>query len=92
MVASVYWQGNRVAAGRKFDPDAMTVAHRSLPFGTRLLVYYGSNAAEVVVNDSGPFVHGRDIDLSRGVAKRCISRVSAQCGRCSGRRCRWSGR
>jgi rare lipoprotein A len=69
MVASVYWQGNRVATGRKFDPDAMTVAHRNLPFGTRLLVYHGSNAAEVVVNDRGPFVRGRDIDLSRGVAK-----------------------
>jgi rare lipoprotein A len=69
MMASVYWQGTRVAAGRKFDPDAMTVAHRSLPFGTRLLVYYGGNAAEVVVNDRGPFVRGRDIDLSRGVAK-----------------------
>jgi rare lipoprotein A len=69
MMASVYWQGTRVAAGRKFDPDAMTVAHRSLPFGTRLLVYYGGNAAEVIVNDRGPFVRGRDIDLSRGVAK-----------------------
>ncbi len=69
MVASVYSQGSRVAAGRKFDPDAMTVAHRSLPFGTRLIVYYGSNAAEVVVNDRGPFVRGRDIDLSRGAAK-----------------------
>jgi rare lipoprotein A len=69
MVASVYWQGKRVASGRKFDPDGMTVAHRSLPFGTRLLVYYGSNVAEVVVNDRGPFARGRDIDLSRGVAK-----------------------
>jgi rare lipoprotein A len=69
IVASVYWQGKRVATGRKFDPDGMTVAHRSLPFGTRLLVYYGSSAAEVVVNDRGPFVRGRDIDLSRGVAK-----------------------
>jgi rare lipoprotein A len=69
MVASVYWQGQRVASGRKFDPDGMTVAHRSLPFGTRLLVSYGGNVAEVVVNDRGPFVHGREIDLSRGVAK-----------------------
>jgi len=69
MVASVYSTGSHIAAGRKFDPDAMTVAHRSLPFGTRLLVYYGSNAAEVVVNDRGPFVPGRDIDLSQGVAK-----------------------
>jgi rare lipoprotein A len=69
MVASVYWQGTRVATGRKFDPDGMTVAHKSLPFGTRLLVYYEGNSAEVVVNDRGPFVRGREIDLSRGVAK-----------------------
>ena len=68
MVASVYSEGNRVASGKKFDPAAMTVAHRTLPFGTRLLVSYGGNAAEVVVNDRGPFVRGRDIDLSRGVA------------------------
>jgi peptidoglycan lytic transglycosylase len=68
MVASVYWDGTRVATGRKFDPDGMTVAHRTLPFGTRLVVSYGSNVAEVVVNDRGPFVHGRDIDLTRGVA------------------------
>jgi rare lipoprotein A len=69
MVASVYWDGKRVATGRKFDPDGMTVAHKTLPFGTRLVVSYGENFAEVVVNDRGPFVRGRDIDLSRGVAK-----------------------
>jgi rare lipoprotein A len=69
MVASVYWQGARVATGRKFDPDGMTVAHRTLPFGTRLVVSYGRNMAEVVVNDRGPFVRGREIDLTRGVAK-----------------------
>jgi rare lipoprotein A len=69
MVASIYWEGKRVATGKKFDPNGMTVAHKSLPFGTRLVVYYGSNAAEVVVNDRGPFVHGREIDLSRGAAK-----------------------
>ncbi len=69
MVASVYWDGKRVATGRKFDPDGMTVAHKTLPFGTRLVVSYGENFAEVVVNDRGPFVRGRDIDLSRGVVK-----------------------
>jgi rare lipoprotein A len=66
MVASAYWDGKRVATGRKFDPDGMTVAHKTLPFGTRLVVSYGENFAEVVVNDRGPFVRGRDIDLSRG--------------------------
>jgi rare lipoprotein A len=69
MVASVYWEGSRVATGSKFDPNGMTVAHKSLPFGTRLLVSYGRNNAEVVVNDRGPYVYGREIDLTRGVAK-----------------------
>jgi rare lipoprotein A len=69
MIASVYWEGNRVATGRRFDPNAMTCAHKTLPFGTRLLVTYGGSVVEVVVNDRGPFVQGRDIDLTRGVAK-----------------------
>jgi rare lipoprotein A len=69
MVASVYWEGKRVATGRKFDPNGMTVAHKTLPYGTRLIVSYGKNFAEVVVNDRGPFVRGREIDLTRGVAK-----------------------
>lgn len=69
VVASVYWEGKRVATGRRFDPSGMTVAHRTLPFGTRLVVSYGRNFAEVVVNDRGPFVRGRDIDLTKGVAK-----------------------
>jgi rare lipoprotein A (peptidoglycan hydrolase) len=68
MVASVYWEGTRVATGRKFDPNGMTVAHKSLPLGTRLVVSYGRNFAEVVVNDRGPYVRGREIDLTRGVA------------------------
>jgi rare lipoprotein A len=69
MVASVYWEGTRVATGRRFDPNGMTVAHKTLPLGTRLLVTYSGSIVEVVVNDRGPFVHGRDIDLTRGVAK-----------------------
>lgn len=69
MTASVYWEGNRTATGRRFDPNGMTVAHRTLPFGTRLLVSYSGSVVEVVVNDRGPFVRGRDIDLTRGVAK-----------------------
>jgi rare lipoprotein A (peptidoglycan hydrolase) len=68
LVASVYWEGERVATGKKFDPSGMTVAHRSLPLGTRLVVSYGRNCAEVIVNDRGPFVRGREIDLTQGVA------------------------
>jgi rare lipoprotein A len=69
VVASVYWNGTYVATGKKFDPNGMTVAHRTLPFGTRLVVSYGRNVAEVVVNDRGPFVRGREIDLAKGAAK-----------------------
>jgi rare lipoprotein A len=69
MVASVYSEGTGTASGRKFDPNGMTAAHRTMPFGTRLLITYSGSMVEVVVNDRGPFVHGRDIDLSRGAAK-----------------------
>ena len=72
VVASVYWEGTRVATGSKFNPHGMTVAHRSLPFGTRLVVSYGRNMVEVVVNDRGPFVRGREIDLALAQLKRCI--------------------
>ena len=68
LLASVYWEGQRVATGQRFDPSGMTVAHKSLPLGTRLVVSYGRNAAEVIVNDRGPYVRGREIDLTRGVA------------------------
>jgi rare lipoprotein A len=47
----------------------MTAAHKTLPLGTRLLVTYGGNSVEVVVNDRGPFVEGRDLDLSQGAAE-----------------------
>jgi rare lipoprotein A len=69
VVASVYWEGTHVATGEKFDPRGMTAAHRSLPFGTRLVVTYGRNVAEVVVNDRGPHVRGREIDLALGAAR-----------------------
>ena len=69
MLASVYSESDCVSTGAKFDPNAMTVAHRTLPFGTRLVVSYEGRVAEVVVNDRGPFVPGRDIDLSSGVAQ-----------------------
>jgi rare lipoprotein A len=69
IVASVYWEGDYVATGARFDPRGMTCAHRDLPFGTRLLVSYGRNVVEVTVNDRGPFVRGRDLDLALGAAK-----------------------
>lgn len=69
-VASYYWEGQRTATGAVFNPNAMTAAHRTLPFGTRVLVTNLSNGRSVTVtiNDRGPFVGGRIIDLSRGAA------------------------
>lgn len=69
--ASWYGSGHRTASGERFDPNGMTAAHRSLPFGTRVLVQNRHTGRSVVVriNDRGPFVHGRVIDLARGPAR-----------------------
>jgi len=69
-MASYYWQGQRVASGGRFDPSAMTAAHRTLPFGTRVRVTHLGNgrSVEVKINDRGPFIAGRIIDLSKGAA------------------------
>src|SRR5262245_32315012 len=70
-VASVYWQSQSVAAGERFKPDEMTAAHRILPFGARVQVTrLGTRRSAVVrINDRGPFVRGRIIDLSRGAGR-----------------------
>jgi rare lipoprotein A len=69
-IASYYWQGQQTASGARFNPNGMTAAHRSLPFGTRVQVTNHSNGRSVTVtiNDRGPFIKGRVIDLSRGAA------------------------
>ena len=69
LVASYYWQGKVTASGQRFNPDGLTAAHRTLPFGTRLKVCYYQRCTIVTVNDRGPFVPGRDLDLSRGAAR-----------------------
>ena len=70
-MASYYWQGTRTASGARFNPNGLTAAHRTLPFGTRVRVTNHNNGRSVVVtiNDRGPFIKGRVIDLSRGAAK-----------------------
>ncbi len=70
-IASYYWQPQRVASGGWFNPNAMTAAHRTLPFGTRVLVTNLNNGRSVTVriNDRGPFIAGRVIDLSRAAAQ-----------------------
>lgn len=65
--ASFYSQGQVTANGEAFDPDAMTAAHLTLPFDTRVRVTNPDNGSSVVVriNDRGPYVAGRCLDLSR---------------------------
>lgn len=69
-IASYYWQGQMTASGVRFNPNAMTAAHRTLPFGTRVRVTNQSNGKTVTVtiNDRGPFIKGRIIDLSSAAA------------------------
>ncbi|OEC47283.1 hypothetical protein A7D27_02065 [Pseudomonas sp. 1D4] len=63
--------GKRTASGERFDQNALTAAHRTLPFGTRVKVTNLNNDRSVVVriNDRGPHVRGRLIDLSRRAAE-----------------------
>ena len=69
-VASMYGNesGRKTASGQRFNENAMTCAHRSLPFGTKLRVSHGGRSVIVTVNDRGPFVRGRVLDLSTGAA------------------------
>lgn len=69
MVASWYQRGHRTASGARFNPDGLTAAHRSLAFGTRLRLSFAGHAVTVTVNDRGPFIRGRHLDVSRGVAR-----------------------
>lgn len=66
------FQGRRTASGEVFDATALTAAHRTLPFGTRVRVRNPANGQEVVVriNDRGPHIGGRIIDMSRAAAAR----------------------
>jgi rare lipoprotein A len=72
--------GSKTASGQRFNQNAMTCAHRSLPFGTKLKVTHGGQSVVVTVNDRGPFVHGRVLDLSTAAA-RAIGLASAGVGR-----------
>ncbi len=69
--ASWYALGSRTASGERMNPSAMTAAHRTLPFGTKVRVTNKRNGKTVVVriNDRGPFIRGRILDLSKGAAR-----------------------
>ncbi|NIO07563.1 MAG: septal ring lytic transglycosylase RlpA family protein [Deltaproteobacteria bacterium] len=66
------YQGRKTASGERFDQSAMTAAHRSLPFGTTVTVTNIKNgkSVRVRINDRGPFVRGRIIDLTRSAFAR----------------------
>jgi rare lipoprotein A len=65
------FHGRRTASGKRFDMAALTAAHRSLPFGSRVRVTNLTNGRSVIVriNDRGPYVKPRIIDLSRAAAR-----------------------
>lgn len=80
--------GNKTASGERMNPNAMTAAHRKFRFGTKVRVTNRRNGRSVIVriNDRGPFIRGRVIDLSKAAAGRlgylrrghtsvCIERV-----------------
>jgi rare lipoprotein A len=70
-VASFYGNesGSKTASGQRFNQNAMTAAHRSLPFGTQLRVTHKGKSVVVTINDRGPFIKGRVLDLSTGAAR-----------------------
>ena len=70
--ASWYGESQMTASGERFNKNAMTAAHRTLPMGTRVRVTNTKNGKSVIVriNDRGPYGHGRIIDLSEAAAKQ----------------------
>lgn len=63
-------RSKRTASGEKFNPNALTAAHRTLPFGTKVRVTHKGKSVIVRINDRGPFIRGRTIDLSRAAARK----------------------
>jgi rare lipoprotein A len=61
------FHGNLTASGSRYNQNGLTAAHKTLPFGTRLKVCL-KRCAVVTVNDRGPYIHGRSLDLSKGAA------------------------
>jgi rare lipoprotein A len=70
-LASYYFEGQKTASGEPFDSNALTGAHRTAPFGTTVRVTVLKTGKEVIIriNDRGPFVKGRIIDVSRQAAE-----------------------
>jgi peptidoglycan lytic transglycosylase len=71
IISAYYWEGRHTASGEPFNPNGMTAAHRTLPFGTRVTVSNPrtGRSVTVVINDRGPYVRGVGLDLSLAAAK-----------------------
>jgi rare lipoprotein A len=65
-----YFDGRRTASGAVYDQDGLSAASRTLPLGTVLRVCRAGTCVQVVVNDRGPYVGDRILDLSRGAARQ----------------------
>ncbi|OXT02900.1 hypothetical protein B7H23_03205 [Notoacmeibacter marinus] len=66
------FHGKKTASGERFNQNAMTAAHKTLPLGTKVKVTNKRNGRSIVVriNDRGPYAHGRVLDLSKGAASK----------------------
>lgn len=64
------FHGRTTASGERFNQWAMTAAHKTLPFGTVVRVTYKGRSVTVRINDRGPFIKGRSLDLSKAAAQR----------------------
>ena len=76
VVASWYgekYRGRPTASGRLFNPDEMTAAHRTLPFGTKVRCQLGPKFVVVTITDRGPFIKGRTLDLSKAAFEKLAS-------------------
>lgn len=84
VVASVYWQPQRVACGGgRFVPGALTFAHKTLPCGTTARFYHSGRSVTSTLTDRGPYIAGREVDLSDGTARalglgRSVHRVGME--------------
>lgn len=74
------FHGRTTASGATYNQHGLTAAHRTLPFGTKLRVTYQGRAVTVTVNDRGPYIRGRSLDLSRGAAAK-LGMIGAGVGR-----------
>lgn len=64
------FHGRKTASGERFNQNALTAAHRTLPFGTKVRVTYKGRSVVVRINDRGPFTKGRQLDLSKAAARK----------------------